>query len=112
MSVMNLPAGVLPRPRSIGVVRNLQQPLTRLNLQSREVWRVHGDNRWRLIICHRGEVWITQAWDLHDYVLKEGDMFLVTLPGAVLIQALKEAEVEISASLKTKPYRGDYVFYP
>jgi hypothetical protein len=39
-------------------------------------------------------------------------MFLVTLPGTVLVQALKEAEVEISASLKTQPYRGDYIFYP
>ena len=45
-------------------------------------------------------------------VLKEGDIFLVTLPGTVLVQALKEAEVEISALLKTKPYRGEYVFYP
>jgi hypothetical protein len=46
------------------------------------------------------------------HVSKEGDMFLVTLPGTVLVQALKEAEVEISASLKTRPYRGEYVFYP
>ncbi|MEJ2262086.1 MAG: DUF2917 domain-containing protein [Anaerolineales bacterium] len=112
MSVLNIPAGVLPRPRNKGVVRNLQKPITRLNLGSREVWRVDGDNRWRLIICHQGEIWITQAWDLRDYVLKEGDMFLVTLPGTVVVQALKEAEVEISASLKTKPYRGEYVFYP
>jgi hypothetical protein len=83
MSVLNIPVGVLPKPRSKGVVCNLQQPLTRFSLRSGEVSRVNGDNRWRLIICHRGEV-----------------------------QALKEAEVEISASLKTQPYRGDYVFYP
>ena len=112
MSVLNIPVGVLPKPRSKGVVCNLQQPLTRFSLRSGEVSRVNGDNRWRLIICHRGEVWITQAWDLNDYVLREGDMFLVTLPGTLLVQALKEAEVEISASLKTQPYRGDYVFYP
>ncbi|HEX6306275.1 MAG TPA: DUF2917 domain-containing protein [Anaerolineales bacterium] len=112
MAVLNAPAGVLPRIRSKGVVRNLQEPITRLNLRRREVWRVDGDNRWRLVICHRGEVWITQDSDLRDYVLKAGDMFLVTLPGTLVMQALKEADVEISASLKSKPYRGDYVFYP
>jgi hypothetical protein len=112
MTVLNTPVGVLPRTRSKGVVRNLQEPVTRLNLRRREVWRADGNNRWRLIICHRGEVWITQDSDLHDYVLKAGDMFLVTLPGTVVVQALKEAEVEISASLKSKPYRGDYIFYP
>lgn len=111
MAVLNSTAGVLPFRKRRGVVRNLSKPLSQVNLRAEETWRVEGDNRWRLITCLRGRVWITQHKDLGDYVLEAGDVFLVTLPGSVVVQALEESSVEISPSLKAAPFQGEQVFY-
>ncbi len=53
-----------------------------------KLWRIAGDNRWRAVVCVEGVVWVTQEWDLQDYVLEAGQMFLITLPGKVIVQAL------------------------
>ncbi len=112
MAVLNTTAGVLPLRKPRGVVRNLNKTLSQVNLRAQETWRIEGDNRWRLITCLRGRVWITQHRDLRDYVLEAGDMFLVTLPGSVVVQAQEEASMEISPSLKAVPFQGEQVFYP
>jgi hypothetical protein len=62
-------------------------------------WQARGDQRGRVFICHRGIVWITQERDAIDYVLQKGDMFIVTLPGQVLIQALEPASVTVVTPL-------------
>jgi hypothetical protein len=61
-----------------------------------------------MIICVRGRIWVTQACDLRDYVMTAGDVFLVTQQGSVVIQALCEAFVQVTAPLRDVPYRGDY----
>jgi hypothetical protein len=94
-----------------GVVRNVLSPPTTATLRPLHIWGIRGDNRWRFITCQRGEVWITQEGDPWDYVLKEGDMFLITLPGLVLVQALEAASVELSPSLKNPPYRGGQIVF-
>jgi uncharacterized protein with PhoU and TrkA domain len=73
--------------------------------------RLDGDNRWRMVICREGRVWITQKRDWRDYVLERGDVFIITRRGQVLIEALEEATVEITPSLKTRPYSGDFRFF-
>ena len=73
------------------------------------LWQARGDQRWRVIICHRGVVWITQECDVADYVLQEGEIFIVTLPGLVMVQALEPALVTVvTPSITARPYAGDY----
>lgn len=95
-----------------GVLRNVETSgQAARKLRRREVWRIGGDNRWRTITCHSGEIWITQQGDLHDYLLSAGDIFLVTLPGLVLVEAREEASVEVGTPMKHVPYRGEQRFF-
>jgi hypothetical protein len=64
-----------------------------------------------MIICVRGEVWVTQERDVRDYVLTAGEMFIVTQSGSVLIEALGDTSVEITPSLRSAPYRGGYAVF-
>jgi hypothetical protein len=107
------PTAVFARQLSLtrNIVRNVPTSLTTATLRPRQLWQIRGDNRWRFITCQRGEVWITQEGDPRDYLLKEGDMLLITLPGLVLVQAVGAAAVELSASLKNAPYRGGQLFF-
>jgi hypothetical protein len=93
-------------------IRNVEAGLSELvELGTHDLWRLDGDHRWRMIICTKGEIWITQERDLKDYVLTAGDMFIVTQRGSVLIGALCDAAVEITPSLENVPYRGDYLVF-
>lgn len=101
-------AGVFHPELTISTVRNLPGSANELmHLGARKLERLDGDNRWRMIICREGLVWITQERDWRDYVLTAGDVFVVTQRGSVLIQALQDASVEITPSLKTVPHAGD-----
>jgi hypothetical protein len=82
-----------------------------VELRAGDFWRASGDDRWKMIVCRQGMVWITQERDFQDYVLEAGEMFLITQPGVVLMQALEDARVEITPSLKTTPYKGNYVVF-
>ncbi len=93
-------------------VRNVQSPMIEVDLPTGRVWRMEGDHRWRMIICRSGEVWVTQERDLQDYVMTAGDVFVVTQPGLVLVQARENAEVQITPSLKSHPYVGKQIAFP
>lgn len=110
MSVTTLAMGLdaLPQYR-LGQERSeLAEATIDVDLGVGEVWRGRGDQRWRLIACRRGTIWVTQARDVTDYVLQEGEIFIVTLPGPVLIQGLEASSVMITPSIKALPYAGDY----
>ena len=77
-------------------------------LAENQIWRMAGDHRWRIIVCQRGMVWVTQSCDLRDYVLHAGQMCLITQPGLVLVQALREACVQITPAPNRTPYTGDF----
>jgi hypothetical protein len=110
MPVLSLRAGLnaLPQQRWGWAVGDLDEGQVHLDLEVGALWQARGDQRWRVIICHRGVVWITQARDMVDYVLREGEIFIVTLPGLVLVQALKPASVTVTPSIRDTPYAGDY----
>ncbi len=72
---------------------------------------MNGDNRWRMIVCADGEIWVTQSLDVHDYVLMGGEMVLITQRGSVLVEALSNASVVITSSLKIDPYRGSFTVF-
>jgi hypothetical protein len=107
MSIVSATSARIWQPEARpSAVRNVRNGRSKIELSPRELFELNGDSRWRLIICQRGSVWITQAQDMQDYLLEPGDMFLVTLPGVVLVQALQPASVEITPSLAKAPYRG------
>lgn len=108
MSAMTTTEPGVFRPSLTGsTVRNL--PTTDhevIHFGMGELQGLDGDNRWRMIICREGMVWITQERDWRDYVLEAGDIFVVTQRGSVLIQALQNSSVEVTPCLKTEAYRG------
>jgi hypothetical protein len=112
MSILSVGAGNLPRYRLRGRVSTVRASSDEMELRAGEPRRLDGDYRWRAIICHRGVIWITQERDLHDYVLTAGEMFLVTLPGSVMVQALEDASVLVTPSIRAVPYVGNYVMFP
>lgn len=111
MPVLSLRAGLdaLPQQCWGWAVADLYEGQVHLDLEVRALWQARGDQRWRVIICRRGVVWITQECDVVDYVLQEGEIFIVTLPGLVQVQALKPASVTvITPSIRARPYAGDF----
>ena len=88
---------------------DLDEGQVQLNLEVGALWRARDDQRGRVIICRRGVVWITQECDVVDYVLQEGEVFVVTLRGLVLVQALEPASVTVvTPSIRARPYAGDF----
>lgn len=83
-----------------------------ISLQAGQVWALEGDNRWRMVVCVRGEIWVTQEQDLEDYVLAAGEMLVVNQRGKVVIGARQDARVEITPSLSKAPYRGRFQLLP
>ncbi|MFN2186711.1 MAG: DUF2917 domain-containing protein [Anaerolineae bacterium] len=111
MSVFSLRAGLnaLPQQRRGWPAADFDEGQVHLDLEVGALWQARGDQRWRVIICRRGVVWITQKRDVVDYVLQEGEVFIVTLPGLVLVQAVKPASVTvITPSIRARPYAGDF----
>lgn len=92
-----------------GVICNTEgYPDEVVELDTHDLWRLDGDNRWRMIACVSGEIWVTQNCDLRDYVLAPGKILVVTQRGDVLIEALSKASVVVTPSLRSTPYRGRY----
>jgi hypothetical protein len=112
MSVLAIGAGVFPQLRAGGALSPVREPTTYLDLPANSVRRLGGDHRWRIISCLRGVIWITQQRDIHDYVLRAGEMFIVTLPGSLLVQAFQDASIEITSPLKPTPFTGGHAAFP
>ena len=87
---------------------NLSTPDTIVDLAAGEGWGVKGRRRQQTLFCLQGSVWVTQECDIHDYVLEEGDAFLVTLPGLVLVRALTPARIGYAESLMPVPFKGRF----
>jgi hypothetical protein len=66
--------------------------LTEIMLPKHKLWSIEGDRRGDVISCSSGTLWITQEGDLKDYILYAGKDFWVTKPGAVVVQALDNAQ--------------------
>lgn len=47
------------------------------------------------VYCRRGTLWVTQAGDAADHVLREGERFAPAPTGGVVVQALEDAAVEV-----------------
>jgi len=69
------------------------------DLSAGSIRRLDGDWRSRLVTCRQGALWITQEGDPNDYLLRAGEVFLITQPGLVLIEAMRPSTLQISPSL-------------
>lgn len=110
MAVLSLRAGpnALSQQRWGPDVADVDEGQVHLNLEVGALLEARGDQRWRAIVCRRGAVWITQERDGADYVLQAGEIFIVTLRGRVLVQALKPASVTVTPSIRATPHAQDY----
>jgi len=70
-------------------------------LSAGKLRRLDGDHRWEVVICQRVKLWITQDNDPLDYLVGAGEVFVITQPGRVVIEALAAATVQIAPLLRT-----------
>ena len=87
---------------------NLSTPDTIVDLAAGQGWGLKGKRRQQTLFCLQGSMWITQEGDIRDYILEEGDAFLVTLPGLVLVRALTLARLGYSESMMPEPLKGGF----
>ena len=90
------------------VLSNLSAPDKVVDLAAGQGWGVKGKRRQQTLFCLKGRVWVTQEGDIRDYVLGEGDAFMVTLPGLVLVRALTPARLGYAESMMPEPFRGRF----
>jgi hypothetical protein len=82
------------------IFSNLGRPDAAIDLAAGQCWRISGDCCRQAVICHEGQVWITQAHDVKDYILEKGDAFMITMRGQVLVQALTFSRIGYVEDLK------------
>lgn len=66
-----------------------------MTVGKRSVFSLKGPVRGTTIACDSGTLWVTQAGDIKDYVLRAGMNFTVPGEGSVAIQLLEDAGVTI-----------------
>lgn len=72
-------------------------PVTDMQLQRKDLYRLQGRKRGPAVACLEGTVWITQAGDPRDHVLVAGEKFAINRRGAVLVEAVREARVRVTS---------------
>jgi hypothetical protein len=83
-------------------------PDTVVDLAAGQSWALKGKRRQQTLYCLQGNVWVTQDCDIRDYLLEEGDAFMITLPGLVLVRALEPSRVGYAESLMPVPFKGRF----
>ena len=108
MNVRPLNTGNIDRPEKRFIFSNLSTPDIVVDLAAGQGWGLRGKRRQQTLFCLQGSVWVTQECDIRDYVLEEGDAFLVTLPGLVLVRALAPARIGYTESVVPVPFKGRF----
>jgi hypothetical protein len=89
------------------VQREESLPDGEIGMAAGGVRRLDGDHRWQAIVCQSGSLWITEADDGQDYVLRAGEMFVIRQPGSVVIEALRDASMRVTAPPQVMAYPGN-----
>jgi len=108
MNYQFLDSGSLTGAQKRFFLSNLSTPETIVDLAAGQGWGLKGKRRQQTLFCLQGSVWVTQECDIHDYVLEEGEAFVVTLPGLVLVRALTPARIGYAESLMPVPFKGRF----
>lgn len=87
---------------------NIGKPDTEIDLDVNQEWALRGRRGQQTLYCLKGCVWVTQECDIRDYLLEEGDAFLVTLPGLVMVRALTPARIGYAKDIIPGPFRGRF----
>ena len=90
------------------ILANVSSPEEMIDLDADQGWALKGRRRQQTIYCLKGSIWVTQEGDIRDYILEAGDAFLVTLPGLVLVRALKPARIGFRERFGAEPFRGRF----
>jgi|GEM_PF-1606542 len=77
-----------------------------IELKAKRSHHLDWDHRWQTIACLQGRIWITQEKDLQDYVLEEGEAFVITHTGRVVIQALVDSTIAVTPKLGSPKFSG------
>jgi hypothetical protein len=80
-------------PRRRFIFANADFPDKIIDLEAGQGWAIKGRRRQQTVLCLKGSIWVTQEGDIRDYILEEGDAFLITRPGLVLVRAFKPARL-------------------
>jgi len=88
------------------VFANVGSPDKIIDLNAGQGWSVKGRRRQQTVLCITGSIWVTQEGDIADYLLEEGDAFLITRPGLVLVRALQSACIGYCESCDAASRRG------
>lgn len=67
-----------------------------VQLARRGVYRMEGKKHGPAVTCVEGMVWVTQTDDHRDYVLRAGDRLPITRRGNVLVEAIRDARVNVT----------------
>lgn len=70
-----------------------------------EVFTLTGDRRGWRIDCAEGQLWITQADDPADYILRQGQYLNPSKAGTIVVQGMPRGEARISAPGPIAPAR-------
>lgn len=108
MNLQSPETGNIDRSEKRFIFSNLGTPDRVVDLAAGQGWRLRGKRRQQTLFCLRGRIWVTQECDIRDYVLEEGDAFLVTLPGLVVVRALAPARIGYAESVVPVPFKGRF----
>lgn len=81
------------------VLANMPAPIETIDLAQGRDKELKGDHRFETIACSQGRLWITQQGDANDYIIDEGEAFVITRRGKLIIRALKDSSFGISPSI-------------
>ncbi len=85
---------------------NMPQPDRVMDLQHRQEYSLTGDRRYQTVACISGSVWITQEGDMQDYLLQEGEVFIITHRGLVIVRALEDSTIGLSPKMDKGLFSG------
>ena len=89
-------------------ILNLPEQERLIEIEAGKSAKLGWTSRGRIISCLQGSVWVTQEQDLEDYILHEGESFITTVPGRVIVQALEEAAISITKQPRKSAFSGSF----
>ena len=72
-----------------------QTPRIELLLHSHELVNLDNNHNRMAIECKNGVIWVTCAGEHQDYILRAGRRYVPKSKGAIVIEAIDEARVDI-----------------
>lgn len=72
-----------------------------VQLHRSEIFRLNKCRPGTEIICTGGTVWVTQSGDIKDYILSQGQKFIINHPDTVLIEAVPDATLRIQPPVES-----------